>query len=80
MDGADGWVEIAFRDTGAGIAPENIGRVFEPYFTTKEVGIGLGLALTKQVVEEHGGQITLSSTPGEGTVACLRLPTEAPTT
>lgn len=80
IDRSNGWVEIAFRDTGAGIAPEDIARVFEPYFTTKEVGIGLGLALSKKVVEEHGGQIALSSTPGEGTVACLRLPAEAPTT
>ena len=75
---ADGWVEIRFQDTGTGIAPENLPRVFEPYFTTKEVGIGLGLALTKQILEEHGGRIELASEPGKGAVARLQLPTGAP--
>jgi len=74
----DGWVEIRFQDTGTGIAPENLPRVFEPYFTTKEVGIGLGLALTKQILEEHGGGIALASEPGKGVVARLQLPTGAP--
>jgi signal transduction histidine kinase len=73
----DGWVEIRFQDTGTGITPENLLRVFEPYFTTKEVGIGLGLALTKQILEEHGGRIELASEPGKGTVARLQLPTGA---
>jgi two-component system NtrC family sensor kinase len=60
-----------------GIAPENLPHVFEPYFTTKEVGIGLGLALTKQILEEHGGRIELASEPGKGTVVRLQLPTGA---
>jgi len=76
---ANGWVEIDIQDTGAGIAPENLDKVFEPYFTTKEVGIGLGLALTKQILEQHGGGIELSSELGKGTVVRLRLPTGAPT-
>jgi len=67
-------IEIAFEDTGAGIAPEDLPRVFEPYFTTKEVGIGLGLAMTRKIVEEHGGRILLTSQPGAGTRARLRLP------
>ncbi len=74
----DGWVEIGFRDTGVGIAPENLPRVFEPYFTTKEVGIGLGLALTKKIIEEHGARIELFSEPGQGTLARLQLPVGAP--
>ena len=74
----NGWVEIQIRDTGIGITPENLPRAFEPYFTTKEVGIGLGLALTKKILEEHGGHIDLSSEPGKGTVARLRLPAGAP--
>jgi signal transduction histidine kinase len=73
------WVEVRFQDSGAGIKPEDIPKVFEPYFTTKEVGIGLGLALTKQIVEAHGGRITLSSQPGQGAAACLVLPVGAPT-
>ena len=76
---ADGWVEIAIRDTGVGVAPENLDKVFEPYFTTKEVGIGLGLALTKQILEQHGGGIELSSEVGKGTIVRLRLPAGAPT-
>ncbi len=75
---ANGWVEVRIQDTGVGIAPEHLSKVFEPYFTTKEVGIGLGLALTKQIVEQHDGRIEISSTPGKGTVAHLRLPAGAP--
>jgi signal transduction histidine kinase len=69
VESADGWLEIRFQDSGT---------VFEPYFTTKEVGIGLGLALTKQIVEEHGGEIEISSDPGQGTAVRLRLPVGAP--
>jgi signal transduction histidine kinase len=79
-DSPDGWVEVRFQDTGSGIAPENIPLVFEPYFTTKDVGIGLGLAMTKQIVEEHGGRIELSSEPGQGTLVRLALPIGAPRT
>jgi len=77
-ESADGWLEIRFQDSGMGIKPEDLPKVFEPYFTTKEVGIGLGLALTKQIVEEHGGQIEISSDPGQGTAVRLRLPVGAP--
>jgi signal transduction histidine kinase len=76
----DGWLEIRFQDNGTGIQPEDLPKVFEPYFTTKEVGIGLGLALTKQIVEEHGGRIEISSDPGQGTEVRLRLPVGAPQT
>jgi len=76
---ANGWIEVRIQDTGVGIAPENLAKVFEPYFTTKEVGIGLGLALTKQILEQHGGRIEISSALGRGTEARLRLPTGAPT-
>ena len=68
------WVEVSFRDTGCGIASDDLPRVFEPYFTTKEVGIGLGLALTKKIVEEHGGSIALVSALDEGTTVRIRLP------
>src|SRR5512138_496867 len=50
-------IVVTFADTGTGIAPEDLPKIFEPYFTTKEVGIGLGLALTKKIIEEHGGRI-----------------------
>jgi hypothetical protein len=71
------WVEVSFRDTGCGIAPDDLPKVFEPYFTTKEVGIGLGLALTKKIVEEHGGAIALESSLEAGTTVRIRLPVEA---
>jgi signal transduction histidine kinase len=77
---SNGWVEIRFQDTGAGIAPEHLPRVFEPYFTTKELGIGLGLALTKQILEQHGARIELTSEPGRGTIARIRLPAGVPAT
>jgi signal transduction histidine kinase len=79
IDFPEEWVDIRFQDTGTGIAPEHLSQVFEPYFTTKDVGIGLGLALTKQIVEEHGGRIELTSEPGQGTLVRIRLPIEAPT-
>lgn len=68
------WIEVRFLDSGSGIRPEDLPKVFEPYFTTKEVGIGLGLAMTKKIVEAHGGEIRLASQPGQGTEACLRIP------
>ncbi len=67
-------IEVAFQDTGSGIPAEDLPRIFEPYFTTKETGIGLGLALTKKIVEEHGGTISVESRPGEGTRVAIRLP------
>jgi signal transduction histidine kinase len=75
---ANGQVSICFQDSGTGIAPEDLPKVFEPYFTTKEVGIGLGLAMTKQIVEEHGGRIAISSELGRGTQVRLWLSVGAP--
>ncbi|MBI1823628.1 MAG: HAMP domain-containing protein [Nitrospirae bacterium] len=68
--------EIVFeiRDTGEGITPEDLKKVFQPYFTTKSLGIGLGLALTKRIMEEHHGRIEIESTPGKGTKVILVLP------
>jgi signal transduction histidine kinase len=63
-------------DTGPGIAPEVIGLIFEPYFSTKETGIGLGLALTRKLIEDHGGQIMVSSVVGAGTTFTVILPRE----
>ncbi len=70
------WVEVSFRDTGCGIPSDDLLKVFEPYYTTKEVGIGLGLALTKKIVEEHGGSISLDSALAQGTTVRIRLPVE----
>lgn len=67
-------VLIEISDTGEGIAPENLARVFEPLFTTRARGMGLGLALCKMLVEAHGGTIAVKSLPGTGTTFTLTLP------
>jgi nitrogen fixation/metabolism regulation signal transduction histidine kinase len=59
-------IAIAVEDTGPGIPPENLSRIFEPYFSTKKSGVGLGLAIVKRIIEEHGGIITVSSEAGCG--------------
>jgi len=65
---------LTCTDQGAGIAPEELDKIFQPYFTTKEAGIGLGLAITERIVREHGGEIIVASTPGEGTTFTVVLP------
>jgi two-component system, NtrC family, sensor kinase len=69
-------VRIIFQDNGPGIAPENLKRIFNPFFTTKEVGkgTGLGLSLCYGIVSEHGGTITPHSRPGEGATFIIDLP------
>jgi len=68
------YVKIAIQDTGMGIPPEHISRVFEPYFTTKQMGSGLGLASTFSIIRRHDGHITVSSKPGLGTEFIITLP------
>ncbi|MEW6126773.1 MAG: ATP-binding protein [Acidobacteriota bacterium] len=67
---------IDFRDTGMGIAPENIARIYDPFFTTKDVGqgTGLGLALTYGIIQEHSGRIFVESRLGEGSHFTIKLP------
>jgi signal transduction histidine kinase len=68
------WVEIAISDTGMGIPPEQVGRIFQPFFTTKAHGIGLGLAITRRLVEDHGGYIHVEGRFGYGATIIVRLP------
>jgi len=67
-------MQLTFTDQGKGIAPEDISKIFQPYFTTKDVGIGLGLAITERVIKEHGGTIHVDSTLEKGTTFTVLLP------
>jgi signal transduction histidine kinase len=67
-------VEISVIDRGSGIEPKNLENIFNPFFTTKPEGIGFGLAIVSKIVEEHGGRITVESTPREGSVFRVFLP------
>ena len=68
------WVTVSFTDTGVGIDDETLGKVFEPLFTNKARGIGLGLSLTKMVTEAHGGSIEVESEVGKGSTFTVKLP------
>jgi signal transduction histidine kinase len=72
--------ELTIADNGPGIAPENIAKVFDPLFSTKSFGTGLGLPMVKQVIEQHGGTVEIGSTPGKGTKVTIRLPHTAAAT
>ena len=69
-----GSIKIIFSDTGEGISPENLGRIFSPFFTTRQQGTGLGLAITQRIVEQHNGEISVTSTPGRGASFTISLP------
>jgi two-component system sensor histidine kinase HydH len=74
----NGSVEIAVIDRGAGIERKNLENIFNPFFTTKPDGVGFGLAIVAKIVNQHGGQVTVESTPGEGSVFRLFLPLNTP--
>jgi signal transduction histidine kinase len=67
--------QVEITDTGRGISPEDIAKVFEPYYSTKETGTGLGLAIVKKAIDDHGGTISVSSKLGSGTTFTIILPT-----
>jgi signal transduction histidine kinase len=69
-------VRASFSDDGPGISPENLGQIFNPFFTTKEIGqgIGLGLSTCHSIVTEHGGKIYVESEPGKGATFIVELP------
>lgn len=71
-DGAQ--VEVCVRDNGSGISPEFQDRLFQPYFTTKKHGTGLGLFVTRKLILDHGGSVDFVSSPGVGTTFTIRLP------
>jgi len=67
-------VDISVTDTGKGIDSKDLAHIFDPYFTTKSGGSGLGLAIVHNIVEAHGGQVLVTSTPGQGTTVSIRIP------
>ncbi|QXE90886.1 sensor histidine kinase [Geomonas subterranea] len=74
FDREAGLVEIRISDQGAGIAPDAIAQIFEPFFTTKGSGTGLGLPITKKIIEGHGGSVEVTSEPGKGATFKVRIP------
>jgi signal transduction histidine kinase len=74
IESFENYVKIEVADTGVGISEENLTKIFEPYFSTKETGTGLGLAIVKRIVDEHKGIIGVESELNEGTKFTVRLP------
>jgi len=68
------FVRFDISDTGTGIPKENLSKIFEPYFSTKETGTGLGLAIVHKIVDVHNGTIDVESGEGEGTKFTVKLP------
>ncbi|MBI3637253.1 MAG: PAS domain S-box protein, partial [Candidatus Rokubacteria bacterium] len=73
-----GWVELLVEDTGPGIPPDVVSKIFDPFYTTKPEGTGLGLSITYRIVHDHDGAVHVDSTPGEGTTFRLRFPAAKP--
>jgi len=80
LDSAAGQARIRVRDTGLGIPPQVLSQIFDPFFTTKEdqQRTGLGLAVARSIIEQHGGEIAVESTPGNGTEFIVALPAASP--
>jgi signal transduction histidine kinase len=72
------FVQVEVRDTGVGIPAENLDHIFDPFFTSKDEGSGLGLSISHQIVQEHGGYVTVESKVGVGTTFCINLPIGKP--
>jgi len=75
-DGVNNHVEVKITDTGVGLSPEEIDNIFNPDYTTKEKGLGLGLPLAHEIIHGHQGEVTVESTPGEGTTFVISFPLE----
>ena len=72
----DNIARVEFKDTGVGITPESMPKIFQPFFTTKARGAGLGLAIVKSIVESHHGNVEVKSEVGKGTTFIITLPKE----
>jgi signal transduction histidine kinase len=68
------WIRISIQDSGMGIPNEDMNKLFDPFFSTKEGGVGLGLSIAHRIIDQHHGKIEVESTPGEGTLFTIWLP------
>jgi two-component system sensor histidine kinase AtoS len=75
----EGFVRVAIRDTGAGMDEQTVTNLFDPFFTTKESGTGLGMFISKKIIDNHGGRIEIQSEPERGTTVTVLLPVASPT-
>jgi signal transduction histidine kinase len=72
----DRWIALSIQDSGIGIPEEDINKLFDPFFSTKEGGVGLGLSIAHRIIDQHHGKIEVESTPGKGTLLTVWLPTD----
>ncbi len=72
------WLQVSFADSGPGLSQEDVGKIFEPFYTTKATGTGLGLAVSYGIVERHGGRITVENVAGQGACFTVYLPRTSP--
>jgi signal transduction histidine kinase len=68
------FIKLSIQDSGVGIPAEEMGKLFDPFFSTKEGGIGLGLSIAHRIIDQHHGKIEVKSAPGKGTLFTVWLP------
>jgi len=72
----NGFVDLSVRDSGCGISKKDLGRVFDPFYSKKEGGTGLGLSVVHSIIRSHGGTVNIVSTEGQGTTVVMKLPVQ----
>jgi len=70
------WIQLSIQDSGVGIPPADMDKLFDPFFSTKDGGIGLGLSISHRIIDQHHGKIEVESAPGKGTRFTIWLPIE----